>query len=224
MTGLIVFTRAALVYATQDKRSPFNVHSGVSRKLANFRIDGWRTAIASNEAVGAWEKATAKDLVLGAQFRVKAACWFCDDVHTVKAIVVGRGQVLKVQSHSHNWLFAPEEPVLIRYKTIASTIVELQSIANLCGISDAVFCPVLDGEILYALSYDSGRGWRSTMIMQKESWKPGPGMLDYLKNLKQFRPRQCVVVGEDANDYTAADRARFRFIYSEDWRNDRAEI
>ena len=224
MTGLIVFTRAALVYATQDKRSPFNVHSGVSRKLANLRIDGWKAAIASNECVGAWEKATAKNLSVGVQFRVQAACWFCDDVHTVSAILIGRGGILKVQSHSHNWLFTPEEPILIRYKTIASTITELQSIANLCGISDAVFCPVLDGKILYALSYESGRGWRSAMIMQRESWKPGPGMLDYLKDLKQLKSRQCVAIGEDANDYTAADRARFRFIYSEDWRSDRATV
>lgn len=96
MPKLIVFTRDALVYATLDKRSPFNVHSGVSRKLANLRIDGWRTAIASNESVGAWERSTAKFLSVGAQFRVQAACWFCDEVHTVKTIDVGRGQVLKV--------------------------------------------------------------------------------------------------------------------------------
>ena len=224
MTGLIVFTRDALVYATLDKKSPYNIRRGVSRKLANLRLDGWNITIASNEGVGYWEQSTACNLSAGAQFKVKAEHWFCDEVHTAKQIDRGRGGVLRVQAHNQTLLFGPQEPVLMCNKTIASTTAEIQFIANLCGISDAVFCPVIDGGILYALAYDSGRGWRSTMIMQKESWKPGPGMLDYLKNLNQFRPRQCVLVGEDANDYTAADRARFRFIYSEDWRSDRASV
>lgn len=223
MPKLIVFTKAALVYATQDKRSPFNIYPGVARKLASLRIDGWRTAIASNEAIGAWEKVTAKDLVLSAQFRVKAACWFCDDFHTAKKIAIGRSGVLRVQTQAQDWLFGPEEPILIRYKTIASTAAELQFIASLCGIADAVFCPVLDGEMLYALSYDSVWGWRSKMIMQKDSWKPGTGMLDHLRHLKQFRPIQCVMIGEDASDYAAAGN-KFKFIYSEDWRSGRVTV
>lgn len=225
MTRLIVISRDALGYKTKDKRSPFNTHPGVLRRLSALRIEGWRIAIASNESGGGWEESTAKHLVIGAQFRVKAECWFCDDFCTVKAIDIGRrGQIMKVVSHNHNWSFGPEEPILIRYKTIASTTAEIQSIADFCGITEAVFCPVLDGEILYALSYESGWGWRSKMITQKDSWKPGPGMLNYLKCLRTFKPRRRVMVGVNSEDYTAADRGGFEFFYGEDWRNDRVKV
>lgn len=224
MPKLVLFTRSSLVFPTQDKRSPFNAHPEVLRHLAWLRINSWRLAIVSNESAGRWAESTAKNLAVGDQVRVKAGLWFCDDFYTVKVITIGRFGVLKVESLTQSWLFNPEEPVLIRSKTIESTIKELTSIAELCGITDAVFCPVLDGKILHAISHESGWGWRSKMIIRDDCWMPGPGMLTYLKNIKPFRPRQCVIIGETAQTYTAADRAGFKFVYAEDWRNDRVTV
>ena len=224
MPKLVLFTVSALVFPTQNPESPFNAHSGVLRKLSALRIDGWRTGIVSNETAGKWKEGPAKTLAVGDQFRVKAGLWFCDDFCTVKTITIGRFGVLRIESLTQSCLFGPEEPVLIRSKTIESTINEITSIAKLCGITDAVFCPVLDGKILYAISYESGWGWRSKMIIRDDCWMPGAGMLTYLKNLKPFRPRQCVIVGDDAQTYAAADRAGFKFLYAEDWRCDRVKV
>lgn len=224
MTQLIVFSRECLVYPTQKKDSPYNIYPGVARKLADLRNKRYTLAIASNECIGEWQESTAQELTTGAQFRVKADRWFCDDSHIVKSIVRGRGNALNVESHSQPWLFGPEEPILIRHKTIESTINELKIIANLCGITEAVFCPVTDGKFLHSIRYEKEWQWRSMMVVTDDCWMPGPGMLIYLRGQRTFKPSRCVTIGETADQNFAADRGGFEFVYADDWRADRVKV
>ena len=168
----------------------------------------------------------AKDLTIGAQFRVREDGKFIEDAYTVKAI--DRSRLLKVETHTQYWLFGhtqywlfgPEERLLVQSKTIESTIEQIRAVADVCGIREAVFCPVMDGEILYSLIYDSQSDWRSMMVIQEDCWKPGPGMLNYLKSLRTFGPRKCVIVGDQPRDRAAADAADSEFIDADDWRRD----
>ena len=224
MTKLIVLSRDALVYPTQNKDSPYNMHPGVARKLADFRNKRYILAIASNESRGEWERTTAKNLAIGAQFRMKADRWFCDAIHTAKSITIGRGNVLNVEYQGDRSLFGPEEPILMIHKTIESTKSEIKTIASLCGIREAIFCPVMDGKLLHSMGYDNCYGWRSMMVVHDDCWMPGPGMLIYLKSQRTFRPSRCVLIGETADQNFAADRAGFKFLYAEDWRADRVTV
>ena len=225
MTHLIVLSRDAVVYPTQNKNAPYGMHPDVARKLAHFRNQRYNIAIASNEGSGAWERSTAKKLAVGAQFRMRADRWFCDAVHTAKSITIGRrGNILNVEYECDRSLLGPEEPILMRNKTIESTINEIKTIANLCGIAEAVFCPVTDGKLLYSIRYEKGWPWRSRMVARENCWMPGSGMLTYLKSQQAFTPSRCVLIGETADQNFAADLARFDFVYAEDWRNDRVKV
>ena len=62
------------------------------------------------------------------------------------------------------------------------------------------------------------------MVIQKDCWKPGPGMLNYLKSLRIFGPKRCVIVGDQPRDRAAADAADSEFIDGEDWRCDRVTV
>ena len=225
MTKLIVFSRDAIVCSTQNEASPYHMYPGVAQKLAHFRNQRYIMAIASNEGGGNWERSTAKKLAVGAQFRMGADQWFCDAVHTVRSITVGRrGNVLNVEYEGDRSLLGPEEPILLLNKTIESTFNEIKSIANLCGIVEAVFCPVTDGKYLYSMGYSNGYGWRSKMIVIDGCWMPGSGMLTCLRSQRTFKPSQCVFIGNNADQNFAADLARFDFVYGEDWRNDRVKV
>ena len=224
MTQLIVLSRDAIVYPTQNEASPYNMHSGVAQKLAHFRNQRCSIAIASNEGGGQWKRTTAKKLAVGAQFRMGADQWFCDAVYTVKAITIGRFGALNVKYQDGRSLFCSEEPILMLNRTIESTFNEIKSIANLCGIVDAVFCPVTDGKYLYSMGYSNGYGWRSKMVVTDGCWMPGSGMLIYLKCQRTFKPSRCVLIGETADQNFAADLGGFEFVYADDWRNDRVKV
>ena len=224
MTKLIVLSRDAIAYPTQNEASPYQMYPGVAQKLAHFRNQRYSIAIASNEGGGNWERSTASKLTIGAQLRMKADRWFCDAVHIVRSITIGRFGVLNVEHQDGRSLFCPDEPILLLNKTIESTFNEIKSIANLCGIVEAVFCPVTDGKYLYSMGYSNGYGWRSMMVVTDGCWMPGSGMLTYLRSQRTFKPSRCVLIGETADQNFAADLARFDFVYAEDWMNDRVKV
>lgn len=125
----------------------------------------------------------------------------------------------------------PDSSIRVAHKSIKSAIEEVRFAADLCGITEAVFCPVMNGSEMWSLVKDIEYGWLSMLVRSLDDpedspnfRKPGSGMLEYLRQLRVLRVDRAVMVGDRPEDRAAAALAGFEFYDAEDWRHNRTPI
>ena len=124
-----------------------------------------------------------------------------------------------------------DDEVLTRNKTIKNAIDEMRHTADLCGIADLILCPFVDGHNAIESAKIKGV-WQFDFAESQESngqsvqygnfLKPGPGMLNRMRELKTFD--RAVFVGIEPGGRAASDAADFEFIDADDWRCDRVTV
>lgn len=231
MSKIIVFSGAGTlttpISGADIPASPIDqeLFPEVRSKLEALRKNDWSIAIASNQDCE-WNETTVGCLKAGSEFKLPKT----DVAHIVKMVggewVRHSDRALRtlVKAEAQNFYFRASDLVLIRHKSIDAAMREVQFTADLCGIWEAIICPTKTGKHLYSLGSDPSWSWRSMLVSTEDSWKPGPGMLNYLKDLRGFNLSRCVMVGKNPDDRIAADLAQFEFIDDEDWRSGRVVV
>lgn len=231
MSKLIVFsgigTLTTPISGADLPESPIDqeIFPEVRSKLEALRKSDWSIAIVSNQDCE-WNQTEAQHLKAGSEFKLLRT----DDVHTVKIVggewVRHSDKSLRtlVKTEAKDFYFKSSELVLTRHKSIDTAMREIQFTADLCGIWEAIICPTKTGKHLYSLGADPSWSWRSMLVSTEDSWMPGSGMLDHLKELRGPNLSRCVMVGKEPEDRIAADLAQFEFIDGEDLRSGRVVV
>lgn len=231
MSKLVVFsgigTLTTPISGADLPESPIDqeIFPEVRSKLDALRESGWSIAIVSNQDCE-WKQTEARHLKAGSEFKLLRT----DDVHVVKIVggewVRHSDKSLRtlVRTEAKDFYFRASELVLTRHKAIDIAMREVQFTADLCGIWEAIICPTKTGKHLYSLVCDPSWSWRSMLVATEDSWMPGSGMLDHLKDLMGPNLSRCVMVGKEPDDRIAADLAQFEFIDGEDLRSGRIVV
>lgn len=211
-----------------------HLYPGVIGRISDLRSAGWTMAIVSDQSDCDWQNVPAKDLTVGAHFRLyKEDGMRSSQSHSVKAFQ-HRSIFTEIRTTSGGWFcLGLNDEVLTRSKTIKNAIDEMRHTADLCGIADLILCPFVDGHNAIESAKINGL-WRFDLAESQESngqsvqygnfLKPGPGMLNRMRMVSIGAFDRAVFVGIKPGDRAAADAADFEFIDADDWRCDRVTV
>lgn len=207
-------------YPTDQKLLP-----GVKDAIDRLKADGWHLAIVSNQGACDFTDLPAWCLLPGRRFKVDCS----DEIHKVWDIA-GHGNastpLVIVWTGTQNIRFGQGDQVLVQYKTIESTIEEVQFAADLCEIEEAYFCPDIEGKVMYSLGKGIDCGWRSmtvsgqdfedvTGLTEPKYRLPNTGMLSYAESSRTFPVTDRLMIG-DRNSIQAAAKAGFRYMSAQE--------
>lgn len=128
--------------------------SGVKEAVDRLRADEWHLAIASNQGGCDWHEVDALSLNVGQHFQIpedeEGENPFLGDTftvtNTIKEVICSE-ECIFLETGSQDFTFGEGDRVLVQYKTIEQAIEEVAFAADLCGITEAYFCPDMAGKV-----------------------------------------------------------------------------
>jgi histidinol phosphatase-like enzyme len=232
MTKLIVFDKdgtlvepisgGTFVSQPKDQR----LRPGVAQKLAQLKSEGAQMAIASNQGGCASHQLPVADIQVGSWIRLPS---LNGQLEQFKVTSVGSdidGSIYFVLDRER-WTgncyvcLHTKDFALVAFKSIDEAIEEMKFAAELCGIDYCLFCPAMDGSVLWIVA-NHGDGWAELECHEKDNIlgignfrKPNPGMLNTIVVNTEIG-LSTLMVGDRPEDQAAAKAAGFAF----EWAND----
>lgn len=236
MANLYVFDKdGTLVHPRKDGyvESPEDqvLYEGVRDKLDRLRSEGHVLAIASNQGGCDYHEVGAERLSAGSSFAIQDdEGIFAGDFFTVLSIDTDDHGLINIETSSQDFTFSKGERLLMQHKTIEGAIAEMQYAADLCGITEVAFCPVMDGSTMRSMVSIGGvwgscpitvAGFNEVFRCVVNFRKPHGGMLTYAqKTGTRTHFDRSIMIGDRDSDRQAAVAAGFEFMWAEDWRNE----